>query len=63
MQQVMKSHSLDLRADPAWIINSGKIKSSPGDFPGSRLVVPKLVRAVTQIKVLSMFYYPQYFAS
>ena len=31
-------------------------------FLYSKPVVPKLVRAVTQIKVAIMFYYPQYFA-
>jgi len=29
---------------------------------GTKTVVPKLVRAVTQIKVAIMSYYPQYFA-
>jgi len=35
MQEVKKPHNQDLRADPAWSINSGKIESSPGDFPDS----------------------------
>jgi len=30
------SQNQDLRADPAWTINSGKMKSNPGDFPGFR---------------------------
>jgi len=29
-----KSQNQDLRADPAWSINSGKMESNPGDFPG-----------------------------
>jgi len=36
MQEVRKSQNQDLRADPAWSINSGKMESSPGDFPGFR---------------------------
>ena len=32
------------------------------EIPASRVVVPKLVWAVTQIKVAIMIYYPQYFA-
>jgi len=36
MQEVRKSHDQDLRANPAWTINSSKIESRPGDFPGSR---------------------------
>jgi len=34
MQEVRKSQNQDLRADPAWSINSGKMESNPGDFPG-----------------------------
>ena len=36
MQELRKSQNQDLRADPAWIINSGKMESNPGDFPGFR---------------------------
>jgi len=36
MQEVRKSQNQDLRADPAWSINSGKMEFSPGDFPGFR---------------------------
>jgi len=36
MQEVRKSQNQDLRSDPAWSINSGKITSRPGDFPGFR---------------------------
>ena len=36
MQELRKSQNRDLRADPAWSINTGKIESSPGDFPGFR---------------------------
>ena len=31
-----KTQKQDLGADPAWSINSGKIESRPGDFPGFR---------------------------
>ena len=34
MQVLRKSQNQDLRADPAWSINSGKMESNPGDFPG-----------------------------
>jgi len=34
MQELRKSQNQDLRADLAWSINSGKMESSPGDFPG-----------------------------
>ena len=36
MQELRKSQNRDLRADPAWSINSEKMESSPGDFPGFR---------------------------
>jgi len=36
MQELSKSPNQDLRADPAWNINSGKMESDPGDFPGFR---------------------------
>jgi len=36
MQELRKSQSQDVRADPAWSINSGKMESNPGDFPGFR---------------------------
>ena len=36
MQEVKKPHSQDVRADPAWSINSGKIEFNPRDFHGSR---------------------------
>jgi len=36
MQEVRKSQNQDLRVDPAWGKNSGKMESSPGDFPGFR---------------------------
>jgi len=36
MQEVRKSQNQDLKADPAWSMNSGKMESSPGDFPGFR---------------------------
>jgi len=36
MQEVRKSQNQYLRADPAWSINSGKMESNPGDFPGFR---------------------------
>jgi len=29
-------NSEDLRADPAWSMNSGKMESNPGGFPGFR---------------------------
>ena len=32
MQELRKSQNQDLRADPAWSINSGKMESKPGDF-------------------------------
>ena len=35
-QEVRKSQKQDLRADPAWSINSGKMESNPGDFTGFR---------------------------
>jgi len=36
MQDLKKSQNQDLRADPAWTMNSGKMESNPGDFPGFR---------------------------
>jgi len=36
MQELRKSQNQDLRADPAWNINSGKMEFNPGDFPGFR---------------------------
>jgi len=36
MQELRKSQNQDLRADPAWSTNSGKMESNPGDFPGIR---------------------------
>jgi len=36
MQEVRKSRNQDLKADPAWTINSGKMESNPRDFPGLR---------------------------
>jgi len=34
IQELRKSQNHDFRADPAWSINSGKMESNPGDFPG-----------------------------
>jgi len=36
MQELRKSQNQDLRADPAWSINSRKMESNPGDFAGFR---------------------------
>ena len=36
MQNVRKSQNRDLRAEPVWSMNSKKIESNPGDFPGFR---------------------------
>jgi len=36
MQELGKLQNQDLRADLAWSINSGKMESNPGDFPGFR---------------------------
>jgi len=36
VKEVRKSQNQDLRADPAWSINSGKMETRPGDFPGFR---------------------------
>jgi len=36
MQELRKSQNQDLRVDPAWSMNSGKMESNPGDFPGFR---------------------------
>jgi len=36
MQELKKSQNQDPRADPALSINSGKMQSKPGDFPGFR---------------------------
>ena len=36
MQEVRKSQNQDLRTDPACSINSEKMESNPGDFPGFR---------------------------
>ena len=44
MQELRKSQNQDLRADPAWSINSGKTESNPGDFPGF-----KRLRAAAQL--------------
>jgi len=35
MQEVRTSHNKDLRADPAWSINSGENESSCADLPGA----------------------------
>jgi len=42
MQEVQRLYNQDLRADLAWSINSGKIESKTGDFPGF-----KWLRALT----------------
>jgi len=34
IEEVRKSQNHDLRADPAWSINSGKMESNTEDFPG-----------------------------
>jgi len=34
MREVRKLHNQDLRADLVWSVNSEKIESRPGDFPG-----------------------------
>ena len=36
MQELRKSQNQDLRADPAWSLNSWKMQSNTGDFPGFR---------------------------
>jgi len=36
MQELRKPQNQDLRADPAWSINFGKMESNPGDFLGFR---------------------------
>jgi len=36
MQELRKSQNQDLRAPPAWNMNSGKIESNPRDFLGFR---------------------------
>ena len=36
MQELRKSQNQDLRANPAWSMNSGKMESNPGDFAGFR---------------------------
>jgi len=36
MHEARKSQNQDLRADPAWSINSGKMESDPRDIPGFR---------------------------
>jgi len=36
MEEVRKSQNQNLKADPAWRINSGKTESRPKDFPGFR---------------------------
>jgi len=36
MQELMKSQNQDLRADPVWSINSGKMEFNAGYFPGFR---------------------------
>jgi len=36
MQELRKSQNQDLRADPAWCMNSANMESNPGDFPGFR---------------------------
>jgi len=36
MQELRKSQNQDLRANPAGSINSGKVESNLGDFPGFR---------------------------
>jgi len=36
MLELRKSQNQDLRADPAWSINSRKMESNLGDFPGFR---------------------------
>jgi len=34
MQELRKLQNQDLRADQAWSINSEKVESNPGYFPG-----------------------------
>ena len=34
MQELRKSQNQSLRADASWSINSGKMESNPGEFPG-----------------------------
>jgi len=36
MQELRRLQNQDLRADPTWNINSGKMESNPRDFPGFR---------------------------
>jgi len=36
MHELRKLQNQDLRADPAWSINFGKMESNPGDFPDFR---------------------------
>jgi len=36
MQELRKSQNQDLRDDPACSMNSGRMESNPGDFPGFR---------------------------
>jgi len=36
MQELRKMQNQALRTDPAWSMNSWKMKSNPGDFPGFR---------------------------
>jgi len=36
MQERKEWQNQDLRADPAWSMNSGKMESIPGDFSGFR---------------------------
>jgi len=36
MQELRKSQNHHLRTDQAWSINSGKMESNPGNFPGFR---------------------------
>jgi len=36
MQEVRKSQNQNLRAEPTWSINSGKMESNLGDFPDFR---------------------------
>jgi len=54
---------LDVGKNCLFIFCASQLTLNKLDTFSFRTVVPKLVRAVTQIKVTVMSYYPQYFVS
>ena len=52
-QEERKLQNQDFSAAPAWVINSGKIESGPGAFPGFRCL--RAAANSCEVKLLEMF--------